>query len=387
MKNKKHLISFIILIILHTITGIADTGIEVNKFNEIKNLIYKDNWSKGAEKAEDFIKDFPKGKYLGTVYYWWAYCLNKKSSIENEASEMLKQKKKAVEILNILINKYPKNLWADDAITLRIEIASILTTMGHTDYKFYLTKLSNKSTQSLIALSYLLNIDKEKYFKSLIKILEITKNVITLKRGIMLLSRNFPERSIKILKKMLKNDLDPGVLNEAIYWIKKLELKIYPVQLQYKFYIGSYQKSKNTSFVEIPRNKKFIYKIDSFNKKNPMDYAKKLFGNQLYDIKLHVSGTTDGNHSGDLVREHLIEGFKIFPLNTSLKKTQDIIRGNIYLTDLSTKKKISSFYRVTKNYGNLIIFRKEKKILLISLQFQQVPIQKKSISNSSERLK
>ena len=50
---------------------------DTKKYQKVYNLILEKNWKEAKYAIRDFVKAFPKSRYLDDVYYWDTYALEK----------------------------------------------------------------------------------------------------------------------------------------------------------------------------------------------------------------------------------------------------------------------------------------------------------------------
>ncbi len=84
-------------------------------FRRARELCDEENWSAAVAKFEEFLALYPQDRNVPATYYWLAMALKKQTKYA-EADERLAR----------LINEFPNSSWANDARTLRVEIAGLM---------------------------------------------------------------------------------------------------------------------------------------------------------------------------------------------------------------------------------------------------------------------
>lgn len=90
----------------------APSDAAAKTFREGRDLIGDEQWDKAAEKFNKVITQYPKSEYVDAALYWLAFTLKKQNKLQ-EADATLER----------LVKAFPKSTWANDARTLRLEIA------------------------------------------------------------------------------------------------------------------------------------------------------------------------------------------------------------------------------------------------------------------------
>jgi len=95
--------------------------VQTNKVNTAATMIFKEgrdmieaqNWSKAAQKFNEFIKGYPKEKDVDAALYWYGYALQKQGLKEDAATPLRR-----------LIERFPGSSW-------RREAEALLVMMGY----------------------------------------------------------------------------------------------------------------------------------------------------------------------------------------------------------------------------------------------------------------
>lgn len=83
----------------------------LKEYQEARDLIAREEWSKAAEKFNKIIQEYPKHSETDAILYWLAFSYKKQNKFE-EADKALER----------LTQEFPSSLWARDAKVMSIEI-------------------------------------------------------------------------------------------------------------------------------------------------------------------------------------------------------------------------------------------------------------------------
>lgn len=87
----------------------------MNLFRQAREMIENEDWKQAEKTFRTFIREYPRHDNVDAAIYWQALSL-KKLGKPREADRQAEK----------LISDFPKSRWADDARTLRIELAPLL---------------------------------------------------------------------------------------------------------------------------------------------------------------------------------------------------------------------------------------------------------------------
>jgi tetratricopeptide (TPR) repeat protein len=187
------------------------SGSEMKAFRDGRELLQEEKWARAAERFNDYISDYPKSANVDAALYWLAFALKKQERF-NEADRALKR----------LTNEFPSSTWADDAKTLRIEIAPYL---GNTELISAGANAANNDESKLVALRNLFATNPE-------QATAISGNVflpgsqasMSFKEStITMLGRYGGKQARHLLVEIARGDSDSRLRKTAIYWLGKEE--------------------------------------------------------------------------------------------------------------------------------------------------------------------
>lgn len=87
----------------------------MNLFRQAREFIENENWKQAEKTFRTFIREYPKHENVDAAMYWQAFSLKKLGKFRDANGAAQK-----------LIEGYPNSRWAEDAQTLRTELASTL---------------------------------------------------------------------------------------------------------------------------------------------------------------------------------------------------------------------------------------------------------------------
>ncbi len=179
------------------------TSAAMKLFREGRDLIEEENWTRAAERFNDFLTDYPKDKNVDAALYWFAFALKKQERYA-ESNQRLER----------LIREYPQSSWANDARAMRIEIAPRLGNERVVDEGIN----KNDEEIKLIALQSLFEANQERAIAYVADILKSNSSASPrLKRtAIMLLGQHGGKQATTLLLDAVRNQLDPKLRRFAI---------------------------------------------------------------------------------------------------------------------------------------------------------------------------
>lgn len=194
-------------------------------FQEAKKAIYAKDWDKAAEQFKKITGAFPDGELADDSLYWLSYSLNKLGENGKGLDKVLETKKEALKSLSLLMTRYPGSEWFDEAKMLTVEIAQELADRGLKGYEKYITngvKEEEDNDLKAVALAALLEMDKEKAFPSVEKILRSSKDPELRRKLIFALSQVKDDRVIPLLVEAANTDPDSEVKKQAVFMLGQM---------------------------------------------------------------------------------------------------------------------------------------------------------------------
>ena len=234
-------------------------------YKKAKQFIYQKDWIKALEKLRQVAESFPGSKLGDVSLYWSGYSLNQLSQTFESLDKILEAQEEALSQLETLMRQYPSSKWIDDAKLLRVEIAEDLVKRG---FKKYISILNGASKDpdielKIAALDALLQMDKEKAFPILEKIIRSNKNPGLREKAIFILSQFDDPRVVPILAEVALKDNNKQTREKAIFWLGQIKrpesinqlVKIYKsiedIELKEKviFSIAQYGSDKGVKYL------------------------------------------------------------------------------------------------------------------------------------------
>lgn len=187
------------------------SGPEKKAFRDGRELLREENWTRAAERFNDYISDYPKDANVDAALYWLAFALKKQGRF-----------READRALNRLITEFPASAWADDGKALRIEIAPRL---GNTELIDKEANASGNDEAKLVALRNLFSTNPE-------HAIAISSNIFAAGSGatrsfkestVTMLGRYGGKRAWPLLIDIAAHESDSRLRKSAIYWLGKEE--------------------------------------------------------------------------------------------------------------------------------------------------------------------
>jgi outer membrane protein assembly factor BamD (BamD/ComL family) len=214
-------------------------------YDKAKKLVYKKQWEKAAESFRKIAQEFSSHDFTDDSLYWLGYSLNNLGKELDDLDQVLNVEKEALINLEVLIKNFESSQYFDDAKRLTIEIASDLVKKGFDEYKKYITKgvEEDKNIEvKIIAIDTLLNMDPQKAFPILEKIILKPNDQKLKERAIFVLAQRADPRVIPLLTKVILEDKNTRIREKAVFWLGQMGspeslkqlVNIYPSISEYK---------------------------------------------------------------------------------------------------------------------------------------------------------
>jgi outer membrane protein assembly factor BamD (BamD/ComL family) len=231
-------------------------------FTQAKRSMHKKDWQKAIQQFDAVIKGLPDSSLVDSALYWQAYSLNRLSRELESVDKLLEIQSNALELLEVLQEDFPSSRFLDDARILKVEIADELVKKGFKEYKRYIEKGAKEDDNidmKLIALDALINMDKEKAFPILEKIILTNPNAKLREKALFILSQTNDPKVVPLLVKVAKEDKSARVKEKAIFWLGQTNNKTALKALTGIY--GSLGYSKN----DIRLKKKIVFSISQLD--------------------------------------------------------------------------------------------------------------------------
>jgi HEAT repeat protein len=193
-------------------------------FQSAKDAVFNKSWQAAAEKWRGFCVQFPQSKWQAEPYYWLAYSLNQAAREISDFEKQTAMREQAMVKVEMLLTRFQKSSWSEDARMLRIELAEDLVKAGKGQYKKYITrgaegKNGGDFNVKLAALDALLQMDEEKALPILKKILRENKDKNIRAKALFVLSQHDDPSIAPLLGEIARKDEDPYVREQAVFWL------------------------------------------------------------------------------------------------------------------------------------------------------------------------
>ncbi|MCX6562113.1 MAG: HEAT repeat domain-containing protein [Candidatus Aminicenantes bacterium] len=244
MKTVKMIAVLLALGVLFSSFASAQTQAEKAKeaYEKAKIAIVIKDWKAAVEAFQKLELQYNKSDYYGEALYWLGYSLDKYSDSLDNAQNQLEKKKEAIARLNLLLEKLPENAWAQDAKMLRLQIAEKLAQSGLNEYSRYINNalelnlealqdlkknageapkkpIDPETELKLVALDALLQMDKEKAFPILEKMLREQQKPELKEKALFVLSQSKDPKVVPILAELATKDASPKIRQMAVFWL------------------------------------------------------------------------------------------------------------------------------------------------------------------------
>jgi len=201
---------------------------EQEVFLKAKQFVYERKWSEAVKALEQYLPGSKEQSLTAEARYWLAYSLNKNADDADESDLEIELKQKAFKVLSELIQRYPDNRWVKDSRFLSVEIAEDLVELGLSSYKKYLTNASHDDQNTelkLVALDALLQMNRDKAFPILERIIRSNEDYRMRVKALFVLSQSDHPRRVPLLLEAAQKDSHPDVREKAIFWLGQTESK------------------------------------------------------------------------------------------------------------------------------------------------------------------
>lgn len=234
MKHMMKMIIILLVLLVLFINTVADTDQgktetsdnKVKKiFQEAKKSIYAKEWPQAVAQFKEITMAFPGGEWGDDSLYWLSYSLNKLGENGKDLDKVLEIKKEALKNLTLLKTRFPDSEWYDEAKLLTMEIAQDLAARGLKDYEKYITngvKEEEDADLKAVALAALLEMNREKAFPAVEKILRSSKDPELRRNIIFTLAQIKDDRVIPLLVEAANTDPDSEVKKQAVFMLGQL---------------------------------------------------------------------------------------------------------------------------------------------------------------------
>ena len=355
---------------------------ELGRFFGAKEQVFKRRWQQARTGFEAYLKEYPKGQFRDEALYWLAQSLNMLSKSAGGEGHIIRFKENAVSKLNELIQQFPKSLWWDDGMALRLDLAVELVMLGQDEYKPYLDeavriKGENEAAIKLQALNSLVKLPPDFTLPFFQRIIETDPDPNIRKQAVSLLGRFLSQRGEELLEKTSHSDNDPEVREEAAAWLERIHIQTIPVQLQY--YVYSCRILDESLNKQYPAGKIQVTSLPptpTSDIGSLVDRVKESLESKVSPLVKSSNGRLPfyGYFAGDR-QSMIIHGtgdYRLWIRPDKLKITADQIRGEVRFWHRKTNKELNQIFRLNNEEEKVLAVRSGDRISLLILQFAEV---------------
>lgn len=193
---------------------------------ETKQIVFRKDWIKAVAALERFKASAKDASLVSEATYWLAYSLNQAADAQDERNREIEFKQKAFALLTELGQRHPDSRWMKDGRILGVEIADDLVELGLSSYKKYISSATNEGQDielKLVALDALLQMDEEKAFPILERVIRNNPEYRMREKALFVLSQSEHPRRITLLVEAARRDGHPKVREKAVFWLGQIE--------------------------------------------------------------------------------------------------------------------------------------------------------------------
>ena len=352
---------------------------ELDQFLQAKEAVFERDWPRARKQLEQFMNDFPAGRFRDEALYWLGKSLNGCAARESSLSSALALNEEAFGILERLVREHPASAWKNDAEGLRIEIAGELVLMGAGEYEDFVrayaaSQKADDMTLKLTALNSLTRLEPETAFTALASTLEKEEDSRVRRRSATLLGQYSSREALEALEKAARSDRDEGVRQEAAYWAEQIRARLIPADLSY--YVVAAQVTGDTARSRLKEGASNRFTVQ----RNEMGVAKArriisaLFGGQVGDYESWAVARLVANkyvlRSGQ--KSHKLNDFRVSIVPGSIRKSPGQVTGEVAFNDLISGGVYSETFSVDTKNDQVIVARRGDDAAVILLHFEPV---------------
>lgn len=384
MKRKVRLFAVLSLLICCASPAAAYHGdMETESFLKAKECVFERDWEEAQSRLERYLERYPSGRFEEEARYWLARSLYQQARTAKRAETVIRLGELAVANLDNLLENHGESLWADDARTLRIEIAAALAVLGLERHKKYIEEIisdqdEKKSYLVMTALETLGELQAEAALPLLEQVLNSQEDPEIRKHAVHVVGAYYGEDGLPLLRHVEGSDPDEAVREEAAFWRERIEMESIPVELNYFGFVASLKSDHNL----IPEGELNVYDfppLKTQSKRKIEREVKKLFDGKLSDVKFATSVTGDIDPENILRARglqtsisHNLGGFRIEVPRESVEKDYFEIRAKASFFDTYRDREYLKDFVVNENQGRLMAMRAGDNVAILVLQFESL---------------
>jgi outer membrane protein assembly factor BamD (BamD/ComL family) len=225
-------------------------------YDKAKAAVYQKDYQAAVASLKEIVNAYAKSSYYAESLYWLGYSIDKLAPAFSDIERTIEAEKEALENVNLLLEKFPSNAWATDAKVLRVKIAEALIKNGLRDYRKYInsgvaggvsggveggveggvlggieggrSRGGEKPRDAelelkLVALDALMNMDEDKAFPILEKLVKEGKDPELREKALFVLSQHENPKVIPLLTELAMKDPSEDIREKAIFWLGQRE--------------------------------------------------------------------------------------------------------------------------------------------------------------------
>lgn len=232
MKTVNTVILFGILLLSSGLARIWADGVTVisradeDALQRAKKHVYARKWTDAVLALKQLQSRGKNPDQLSEAQYWLAYSLNRQAAETEGAEKKIELKQEAFSVLTDFFERYPDSRWVRDGRILSVELAEDLVDMGLSHYKKYIASASSGGEDmelKLVALDALLQMDREKAFPILERIIRSHPESRMRQKALFVLSQSGHPGVLPLLLEAAKGDKDPKVREKAVFWLGQVD--------------------------------------------------------------------------------------------------------------------------------------------------------------------
>jgi len=401
---------------------------EDDQFLVAKRAMYEREWKVAVDRFKRYLKEYPSGKYVDEVFYWYADANSKLAGKASTLGEYCAKQIKSIRLLENILSEFPESPWVDDGNRLFNEIAGTLALLSTNAQAKGIVSSAIKKTNSTIddlkrlGISLWDNVN-DKLAEAMIDfVIEEEKNSEIRKDVFLFLGTYHLSQTAWQLQNISENDPDPIVRKRITKLLEEKQQSLIPSHLNYCGFeaildakeelkkIPEYKpvsmlipKSEPANWASISKGVEqvFHFKLKNLNKtaisRGGYFYPHvTLLKNGRYNLSQSEEGDSlvkravigskvtskiDGKRMDNesytwlengltVSISHKIHDFYFSLVSEGFAKHKYKIEGKLIIDEVKPKKQHVVPYEVNEGNDRLIVIRKGKKVAMMVVQFE-----------------
>ncbi len=196
---------------------------DTQRFEEAYDYILEEDWDAALTAFEAFIQTYEKSPYLDDAHFWHCYAMEKTGAQDEDVFKCYQD----------LIKTYPKSQWTDDAKRSLITVAKRLSDSGKTEYGAIVKAMQESENKeiALTAIMALRQIGSERALEALAGLYSSTQQRAVREEIISTISQFKSPKVVPSLTKIVKEDPDRRMREQALFWLSQKSQSKEAVQL------------------------------------------------------------------------------------------------------------------------------------------------------------